>query len=103
LSGRKGQLGEHVSLEDVETAIGPVLALEDLAERWKERLESAAIVKERKERKARKVSGFPRKFGGSCHNFGKFASESSSNVGNFLVVHALEVVPGKVRKFAPIH
>jgi len=61
------------------------------------------MVKERKERKARKVSGFPRKFGGSCHNFGKLAPESSGNVGNFLIAHAFEVVPSKVRKFAPIN
>jgi hypothetical protein len=51
---RKGQEGEHVAREDVETAIGPVLALPETGERWNSREESFMVRKKERERKERK-------------------------------------------------
>jgi hypothetical protein len=48
---KKGQVGEHVAREEVETAIGPVLTLELTVERWNVRSESFTGGKERKEGK----------------------------------------------------
>jgi hypothetical protein len=55
LSGRKGQLGEHVAFDDVETAISPVFALPDFTERWKESAESFMIRKKERKGKERKA------------------------------------------------
>jgi len=46
-----------VDFEDVDTAIGPVLALLLFTERWKERAESFIIERKERKGKERKANG----------------------------------------------